>query len=80
MSVHALKHGEELSWGIVKWYSEDKGYGWVTLPGGECDVFIHATQLKVSGVEPPAAGDRVGCLIRKGDKGWYAVNITVEGA
>lgn len=78
MSVQEV---DELSWGTCKWYSEDKGYGWITLPGGECDVFIHAKQLKASGIVAPLqTGDRVGCLVRKGDRGLYAVNITVKGA
>jgi CspA family cold shock protein len=37
--------------GIVKWFDGKKGYGFITRSNGEKDVFIHATDLRKSGIE-----------------------------
>lgn len=37
--------------GIVKWFDNKKGYGFITRSNGEKDVFVHATDLRKSGVE-----------------------------
>lgn len=72
-------NGAKLAWGVCKWYSEAKGYGWITLPGGECDVFVHAKQLLDSNIHRPLQqGEEVGCEVRKAAKGWYATNIHVN--
>lgn len=69
----------ERVFGLVKWFDAEKGYGWITLPGGECDVFVHMKQLELSGVRRPLApGDQVGCQIRRGNRGWYAINIAIK--
>jgi cold shock CspA family protein len=34
--------------GIVKWFSKAKGFGFIQLPGGGLDIFVHANQLKKS--------------------------------
>ena len=35
--------------GVVKWFNENKGYGFITPDGGEKDVFVHATGIKGAG-------------------------------
>ena len=37
--------------GIVKWFDGKKGYGFITRSNGEKDVFVHATDLRKSGIE-----------------------------
>jgi cold shock protein len=37
--------------GIVKWFDNKKGYGFITRSNGEKDVFVHATDLRKSGIE-----------------------------
>lgn len=37
--------------GIVKWFDGTKGYGFITRSNGEKDVFVHATDLRKSGIE-----------------------------
>ena len=37
--------------GIVKWFDGKKGYGFITRANGEKDVFVHATDLRKSGIE-----------------------------
>jgi cold shock protein len=37
--------------GIMKWFDQKKGYGFITRSNGEKDVFVHATDLRKSGIE-----------------------------
>lgn len=67
---------EVLVKGVVKWYNKEKGYGFIQLPGGGLDVFVHANQLRKSGIENGLnEADKVTFSIDKGPKGAFAVNI-----
>ena len=44
--------------GTVKWYSEDKGYGFIAMDGGD-DVFVHVSALKIAGLDSLREQDRV---------------------
>lgn len=80
MSIKRSNGQAELVWGRCKWYNQELGYGWITLPGGQCDVFVHAKQLKLSGIQRPLEqGELVGCHLHSSTKGWYAVNISLNG-
>ena len=62
--------------GVVKWYDTTKGYGFIQLPGGGLDVFVHANQLRKSGIENGLReGDKVSFTVSKGKKGAFAINI-----
>jgi CspA family cold shock protein len=63
--------------GTVKWFDPDKGWGFITLPGGGVDVFVHINQLNKSGVSIVAEGDRVQFRTAKGTKGAFACNISI---
>ena len=43
--------------GTVKWFDGKKGYGFLTRPDGEKDVFFHATDLRKSGIEDEAVDE-----------------------
>lgn len=45
--------------GIVKWYSSDKGYGFILPDGGGPDAFIHVKELESSGIHNLREGQRV---------------------
>lgn len=45
--------------GIVKWYSSQKGYGFIQPADGGKDVFVHATALERSGIRALGEGQRV---------------------
>lgn len=45
--------------GIVKWFSLDKGYGFIKLDSGEQDAFVHITELKNSGINNLQEGQKV---------------------
>lgn len=63
--------------GTVKWFNEDKGYGFIEVEGGGKDAFVH-----VSGLAPGsrvAEGDRVTFDLEEGQKGPQAVNVSATG-
>lgn len=63
--------------GQVKWYKEDKGFGFVIPDDGMKDVFIHKTCLEKNGIEKLEAGQRVSMLFRAVPKGREVVEIEI---
>lgn len=64
--------------GTVKWYSAEKGFGFVTPEDGGRDVFVHATALERSGVPPLAEGQAVTMRVIQGRKGPEAESVTID--
>ncbi len=54
--------------GTVKWFSDQKGYGFIQRDGGE-DVFVHHTAIEGAGFRSLAEGDRVEFTVGQGQKG-----------
>ena len=61
--------------GIVKWFSEKKGYGFIEKEDGG-DVFVHHSAINTPGFKTLKAGDRVTFDIESGDRGPKAANVT----
>ena len=61
--------------GIVKWFSDQKGYGFIEQDNGE-DLFVHHTQIVGSGFKSLSEGDRVTFDIGEGRKGPAAQNVS----
>ncbi len=62
--------------GTVKWYSAQKGFGFITPETGGKDVFVHATALERSGMPPLADGQAVIIRVVQGKKGPEAASIS----
>jgi CspA family cold shock protein len=61
--------------GIVKWFSNKKGYGFIEQENGG-DVFVHHSAINGTGFKTLAEGDKVTFEVEKGEKGPSAVNVT----
>jgi CspA family cold shock protein len=62
--------------GTVKWFSDDKGYGFLIANGHPKDIFVHRQQLARSGIEKLVEGERVNFLISEGKKGLFATSVS----
>jgi CspA family cold shock protein len=62
--------------GVVKWFNDRKGYGFIEQEDGQ-DVFVHHTGITGSGFRSLNEGDRVTFDVEEGQKGPAAVNVTV---
>ena len=60
--------------GTVKWFSNEKGYGFIARDGGD-DVFVHYTAIEVDGYKTLAEGQAVEFEITTGPKGPQAANV-----
>lgn len=60
--------------GIVKWFNDQKGYGFIEQDNGE-DIFVHYTEIQTSGFRSLAEGDRVNFEVGEGKKGPAAQNV-----
>ena len=60
--------------GTVKWFSNEKGYGFIEREGGE-DVFVHFSAISMEGFKTLAEGQEVEFEIRTGEKGLHAANV-----
>jgi CspA family cold shock protein len=70
------KEGATMTSGIVKWFDDRKGYGFIEQEDGS-DVFVHHTGINGSGFKSLREGDRVTFTVEQGKKGPAAVNVTV---
>jgi len=61
--------------GKVKWFNDQKGYGFITPESGD-DVFVHHNSIQGEGFKSLAEGQEVEFEIEKGPKGYQAVKVT----
>ncbi|KKA43509.1 cold-shock protein [Salinivibrio sp. ML323] len=63
--------------GIVKWFNEEKGFGFITRDNGEKDVFVHFRAIVGEGFKTLTEGQRVNFTVEQGQKGPQASDVTV---
>lgn len=62
--------------GVVKWFSAEKGFGFIQAQGLDKDVFLHVKQLRSSGIMGSLLdGEQVRFVCNTGPKGLFATNI-----
>ncbi len=60
--------------GIVKWFNDQKGFGFISQPSGE-DIFVHHTAIVMDGFRSLTEGARVEFEVVQGPKGLQAANV-----
>lgn len=64
--------------GTVKWFNDDKGFGFITPDGGGKDLFAHFSAIEGNGFKTLKEGQRVTFVAGQGAKGPQATNIRPE--
>jgi cold shock protein len=61
--------------GVVKWFNNTKGYGFIRMDGSETDIFVHYSGITGSGYKSLEEGQRVQFTIAQGQKGQEARDV-----
>lgn len=64
-----------MSTGIVKWFNGEKGFGFIAPDDGGKDMFVHHSEIKVSGHASLDEGQKVEYDVGEGKKGPCATNV-----
>jgi cold shock protein len=76
---HRAVHGEKercyMPTGTVKWFNDEKGFGFITPDEGDRDLFVHYTGIDGGGFKTLEENTKVSYDEERGDKGPKAVNV-----
>src|SRR5215216_5908388 len=70
------RRAPDMAQGTVKWFSDDKGYGFITPDEGGEDVFVHHTGIAGNGYKNLEEGSKVSYEATQGRKGLQADNVS----
>ena len=62
--------------GVIKWFDNKKGFGFIAQEGGGQDVFVHFSSIQGDGFKTLEEGDKVEYEVAQSDKGLKASNVT----
>ena len=63
--------------GTVKWFNDDKGYGFITRESGD-DVFVHFSAIQGDGFKSLSEGQHVTFYVEEGERGLQAANVVKD--
>ena len=72
---HTQEGAVQVPTGTVKWFNDEKGYGFITPDDGDRDLFVHYTGIDGQGFKSLAENSKVEYEEETGDKGPKAVNV-----
>ncbi|MBT9264765.1 cold-shock protein [Pseudomonas sp. MG-9] len=64
--------------GTVKWFNEEKGFGFITPAGGGDDLFVHFKAIEIDGDKTLEEGQTVSFVAERGQKGMQAAQVRPE--
>jgi cold shock protein len=70
-----FKEADFMNKGVVKWFNDKKGFGFIEQEGGG-DVFVHHTAINMQGFKTLSEGDRVAFEVEDNHRGPSARNVT----
>ena len=67
----------ETKTGTVKWFNNQKGYGFITPSNGDKDLFVHTSSIVMEGYKTLSDNQKVSYQVGTSDRGPIATNVTV---
>jgi CspA family cold shock protein len=67
---------QQMPQGTVKWFNEEKGFGFITPDDGSGDIFVHHSGIAGRGFKSLEEGERVTYELAQGRKGMQAANVS----
>jgi CspA family cold shock protein len=74
-----VKGGVFVATGTVKWFSNEKGYGFITPDEAGEDLFVHFSAIAGSGFKSLDGGAKVSFEVTQGQKGPQATDVQLNG-